>query len=76
MKHMKDVPRVQLVLQIKFAMLMTVEIMEHRLYTDDNDCGYNLNEDDIHCAQRTCPQISDSCPNHRCIPATWYWRLG
>lgn len=38
----------------------------------DNDCGDNSDEDPIHCAQRTCPQNSFKCPNHRCIPATWY----
>ena len=38
----------------------------------DNDCGDNSDEDAIHCAQRTCPQNSFRCPNHRCIPATWY----
>lgn len=38
----------------------------------DNDCGDNSDEDPLHCAQRTCPQNSFRCPNHRCIPATWY----
>ncbi|XP_024940882.1 low-density lipoprotein receptor-related protein 2 isoform X2 [Cephus cinctus] len=38
----------------------------------DNDCGDNSDEDPLHCAQRTCPQNSFRCPNHRCIPATWH----
>lgn len=43
------------------------------LFSDtDNDCGDNSDEDPLHCAQRTCPQNSFRCPNHRCIPATWY----
>jgi hypothetical protein len=40
--------------------------------TGDNDCGDNSDEDPLHCAQRTCPQNSFRCPNHRCVPATWY----
>lgn len=31
----------------------------------DNDCGDNSDENPIHCAQRTCPQNSFRCPNHR-----------
>ncbi|ERL86348.1 hypothetical protein D910_03756 [Dendroctonus ponderosae] len=38
----------------------------------DNDCGDNSDENPLHCAQRTCPQNSFRCSNHRCIPATWY----
>lgn len=38
----------------------------------DNDCGDNSDENPLHCAQRTCPQNSIRCSNHRCIPATWY----
>ncbi|KAK7794796.1 hypothetical protein R5R35_004135 [Gryllus longicercus] len=38
----------------------------------DNDCGDNSDEDALHCAQRSCPQNSFRCPNHRCNPATWY----
>lgn len=37
----------------------------------DNDCGDNSDENPLHCAQRTCPQSSFRCSNHRCIPATW-----
>lgn len=37
----------------------------------DNDCGDNSDENPIHCAERTCPQNSIRCSNHRCIPATW-----
>ncbi|CAH1155627.1 unnamed protein product [Phaedon cochleariae] len=38
----------------------------------DNDCGDNSDENPLHCADRTCPQNSIRCSNHRCIPATWY----
>ncbi|KAG5887844.1 hypothetical protein JTB14_005610 [Gonioctena quinquepunctata] len=38
----------------------------------DNDCGDNSDENALHCADRTCPQNSIRCSNHRCIPATWY----
>ena len=37
----------------------------------DNDCGDNSDENPIHCEQRTCPQGSYRCNNHRCIPGTW-----
>ncbi|KAJ8966733.1 hypothetical protein NQ317_010605 [Molorchus minor] len=31
----------------------------------DNDCGDNSDENPLHCAQRTCPQNSFRCSNHR-----------
>ena len=38
----------------------------------DNDCGDNSDENELHCGRVTCPPNSFRCPDHRCLPATWY----
>jgi hypothetical protein len=47
----------------------TICVEPYWLCDRDND---NSDEDATHCSARTCPPNSIRCPDHRCIPATWY----